>query len=129
MKLRKSKLTKFNDRNEFTINMNTPNIQKNIYFITGASIDSKKLNQMRYASTIMARAGVIKPILPVNISQSIINIGKINNTHTDVKDFFKNNQVPIAKKNKIEIIYDIKLVPACSIPLSDQAISNPIINI
>jgi hypothetical protein len=112
IKLGKSKVIILNDKNELTMNINIPNIQKNIYFITGARIDSNKLNQMRYASTIIARAGVIKPILPVNISQSIINIGKINNIHTDVKDLFKNNQIPIAKNNKIEIMYDIKLVPA-----------------
>ena len=47
IKLEISKLTKFIDKNEFTININTHNIQKNIYFIAGARIDSKKLNQIK----------------------------------------------------------------------------------
>ena len=67
--------------------------------------------------------------LPENMSHKTINIGNINNTHTDAKVFFKNNQIPIAKKNNIDSIYEIKLAPAWSIPLSDPAISSPMINI
>jgi hypothetical protein len=77
----------------------------------------------------MARAGVMNHILPEKINHKTINIGSENNNHTDMKVFFKNNQIPIAKKNKIDNMYDIKLVPAWSIPLSEPAISNPMINI
>jgi len=108
--------------------MNHPSIQKNKYFIAGASIDSKKLKLMRYANTIIQRAGVIRATLPENINPKTISIGKINRVVTEVRVSFKNNQTQIQKKKRIVIIYDIKLQVILIMLLSDQAKSNNIMN-
>ncbi len=100
----KSKLTPLNEKYEFIININPHNNQKNTYFNRGDKLDCILLNQIKYASTIIASAGAISVNAQENTSHNIMRIGKTSIDRIDNITSFMNNHIQIPKNISIDII-------------------------